>query len=128
MLIHIKFTEDGIPGWFGPAPIDGSEVVDLTGIGGDPIPFLASHRRVNGEWVLRDPVKPVELTAEEIAAETEAEAAAQAEAEAARQEAIEMEIVRLSGPDQLLRSMGKITIAELGARVAAIRTQVEGAA
>ena len=38
---------------------------------------------------------------------------------------IEQEIVRRAGPDMLLRSMGKITIAELTARVAVIRTAVE---
>jgi len=64
-------------------------------------------------------------TAEELAW---IEAAAEAEArraEDARLEAIEMEIVRLSGPDQLLRSMGKITIAELNSRVSVIRARVE---
>jgi len=38
----------------------------------------------------------------------------------------DMQIVRLDGPDQLLRSIGKISIAELAARVAAIRAVVEG--
>lgn len=72
MQAYIKFTTDGIPGWFGVAPIDGAELVDVTFIGGDPNPFLASHRRVNGEWVLRDPVKVIPPTADEIEAEREA--------------------------------------------------------
>lgn len=122
----VRFTPEGIPGWFSPQepePLNGAVFVEAV-----PPETLITHRWVAGEWILRDPVKPVEPTAEEIEAERKAEAAALVAAEAARQESIEMEIVRLSGPDQLLRSMGKITIAELNLRVAAIRARVEDAA
>jgi hypothetical protein len=85
--------------------------------------FLAANRLAGGKWVQRDPlpVQDYQPTADEVAA-AEAEAR---RAEDARLEAIEMEIVRLSGPDQLLRSMGKITIAELNSRVSVIRARVE---
>ena len=82
--------------------------------------FMASHSLVDGAWQ-RKPVVVEEPTPEEIAAADAACLAAEAEASEAR----EMEIVRLSGPDQLLRAMGKITIAELTARVAVIRARVE---
>lgn len=68
MTLHVLFTEDGIPGWIGEAPREGSEPVD-----GLTIDFLASHRRTaRGKWVARVEVKPVGPTAEEMAAEAEA--------------------------------------------------------
>ena len=90
MQIYIKFTEDGIPGWFGASPIDGAQSVDVTFAGDDPTLFLASHRRVSGDWVLRDPVKVIPPTAEEIAAEQEA---AYQAAVAAREEAVDAAIL-----------------------------------
>lgn len=76
MDIFAVFTPEGIPSPIFYAPRDGAERLDLTDIPGDPILFLACHRRVDGLWVPREVVKPVEPTAEEIAAEAEAEAAA----------------------------------------------------
>ncbi len=125
MIWNAIFTPEGIPRWHGPKPVEGSEEFKLPEGLEDPIVFLASHRRVGDIWTLRDPVKVVEPSAEDVAAERAADLQAQTEAEAQRLEAIEMEIVRLSGPDQLLRSMGRITIAELNLRVAAIRARVE---
>lgn len=53
--LWVRFTDDGIPAWFGPAWVEGSEWVE-----GVPAETLITHRRVNGEWVKRDPVPPAE--------------------------------------------------------------------
>jgi hypothetical protein len=51
-MLHVIFTEDGIPGHISDDPRPGSEPVE-----GLDIPFLATHRRTaDGEWVLRDTV------------------------------------------------------------------------
>lgn len=121
MAMWVLFTPEGLPGWFGPEPIAGAEWVE------DLPSNAAALMRVDGKWVPRPP--PPEPTEAELAALraqiARDQAAAEAEAAAEAQRAREEEIVRRSGPDQLLRSMGKITIAELTARVAAIRAEVE---
>ncbi len=69
MTLHVLFTNDGIPGWIGSVPRDGSEPVD-----GLTVEFLAGHRRTaRGKWVERGPVVAAEPTAEEIAAQREAD-------------------------------------------------------
>lgn len=69
MTLHILFTEDGIPGWIGEVPREGSEPVD-----GLTIAFLAGHRRTDkGKWVARTPVAPIEPSPEEVALQREAE-------------------------------------------------------
>jgi len=67
MTLHVLFTNDGIPGWIGNDPREGSEPVeDLT------IEFLAGHRRTTrGKWVARTPVANTEPSAEEIARQRE---------------------------------------------------------
>ena len=81
MTLHVLFTEDGIPGWIGEAPREGSEPVE-----GMTVEFLAAHRRTaRGKWVARGPVKPEVPTPE---AEAEAAAAAQEAALALRSEAV----------------------------------------
>ena len=122
----VRFTDDGIPAWFGPAWVEGAEFVE-----GVTAETLITHRRVDGAWQLRPP--PPEPTPEDIAryeaeraaaeAETVAAASADLAAETARR--IDEEVARRAAPDTLLRAMGKITIAELTARVAAIRATVE---
>jgi hypothetical protein len=69
MTLHVLFTNDGIPGWIGSDPREGSEPVeDMT------IEFLAGHRRTaRGKWVVRTQVAEVEPTAEEIARQRESE-------------------------------------------------------
>lgn len=124
MTLHVLFNSDGIPGWIGADPREGSEEVDTAFVEGDVIEFLASHRRTaQGDWVLREPPPPPTEAELAIQRESEVRAVTEAEAEAARWR--EEEIARRAAPDQLLRSMGKITIAELSARVAVIRTEVE---
>ena len=64
----VVFTSDGIPGWIGDTPREGSERVE-----GLHVSFLAAHRRTKtGNWVARRPVEPVALTEAEIAAAAEA--------------------------------------------------------
>lgn len=66
-------------------------------------------------WVDRPPTEE-ELEGQRRAAE---------EAAAARAALIDRVVADRAAPDALLRSMGRITIAELNTRVAAIRAQVE---
>ena len=76
MTLHVLFTPEGIPGWIGNTPRDGSEPVE-----GLTIDFLAAHRRTaEGDWVKRDPVVPVPPTAEAIAAQEAARLASEREA------------------------------------------------
>ena len=78
MTLHVLFTKDGIPGWIGDQPREGSEPVE-----GLSIEFLAAHRRTaKGDWVKRVIAEPVPPTAEEIAAAAEAEYATALAAEA----------------------------------------------
>lgn len=68
--MHVIFTEDGIPGWFGPDPVAGSEALDLDelrgllpeGAGPEVLQamarqLLASHMRQGGHWIPR-PARP----------------------------------------------------------------------
>lgn len=83
MILHVVFTPEGIPGWIGHDPREGSEPVE-----GLDVPFLAAHRRTpEAEWVLRSVVVPPKPTAEELAARrhTLHQAALQARAETVRQ-------------------------------------------
>ncbi len=129
MSFHVVFTPDGIPGWIGFEPRDGSEELPETRLDGEAevpidIDFLAAHMRLpSGEWVLRPPPPP--LTEVELAEIAEVQAQAQAQGEADMLRRNEEEIARRAQPDVLLRAMGKITIAQLNARVEAIRLDVE---
>lgn len=69
MTLHVLFTKDGIPGWIGSEPREGSEAVeDLA------LEFLVAHRRTTkGNWVARPAPVPVEPTPEELAARALAE-------------------------------------------------------
>jgi hypothetical protein len=77
MGFHVVFTPDGIPGWIGFEPREGSEELPDTRMEGEEevlidIAFLAAHMRLpNGDWAQRPPPPPP----------SEAELAAQAEAE-----------------------------------------------
>jgi hypothetical protein len=113
----VLFTAEGIPAWYGPDPVEGAELVD-------DLPINApALMRVKGEWVPRPPPPPP--TEADLAAQRDYRARLQAEAEIEARRLREDDFVRRSGPDQLLRAMGKITIAELTARVAVIRADVE---
>lgn len=83
MTLHVLFTENGIPGWIGSEPREGSEPVE-----GLTVEYLAGHRRTaRGKWVARSPVAAATPTEEEIAAQREAhhQAALAARDEALRQ-------------------------------------------
>ena len=83
MTLHVVFTPEGIPGWIGPAPRDGSEAVK-----GFDVPFLAAHRRTpKGDWVPRKPMVPSEPAAQDLAARRDAahQAALETRAVAVRQ-------------------------------------------
>ncbi len=74
MTLHVLFTENGIPGWIGDKPREGSEALPETlRIGGADVPVtievLAAHLRnpATGRWVKRP--KPPAPTAEEREAE-----------------------------------------------------------
>lgn len=139
--VYVIYTPEGIPRWFGPQPVAGCVKLDMTelvpllaeGVGPEALAtlhatILTTHRRLpDGTWVMRDPPPPP--TPEEIAAqlaEIERQAQeAEAEAKAARERWVDDEVFRRSGPAQLLRMGGKITIAEFNTRVAAIRAAVE---
>jgi hypothetical protein len=91
MTLHVLFTTDGIPGWIGSDPRDGSEPVE-----GLTVEFLAGHRRTaRGKWVARTPVAEVEPSAEEIAQQREAEYLV---ALAARDEALRLALAAEADP------------------------------
>ena len=116
MTLHVLFTEDGIPGWIGSEPRDGSEAVD-----GLTVEFLAGHRRTaRGKWVERSPVLAAEPTAEEIAAQREADYLA---ALAARDEALRLALAAEADPQFFRWQRGEVakedwlaTVAEVKAR------------
>lgn len=91
MTLHILFTEDGIPGWIGSEPREGSEPVDDLSI-----EFLAAHRRTSrGKWVARTASAVVEASPEEIAAGRAAEYQA---ALMARDEALRLALAAEADP------------------------------
>ena len=116
MTLHVLFTEDGIPGWIGSEPRDGSEAVD-----GLTVEFLAGHRRTaRGKWVERSPVLAAEPTAEEIAAQREADYQA---ALATRDEALRLALAAEADPQFFRWQRGEVakedwlaTVAEVKAR------------
>jgi len=82
MQLHVLFTDDGIPGWIGSHPREGSELVD------NDLMFLAAHRRTaKGLWVKRGKEVVRQPTPEELEAEarSEQELASLARDEALRQ-------------------------------------------
>ena len=68
-VVHVIFTEAGIPRWFGPEPVRGSEALDLEelrpllpdGAAADGLAvqwrdILITHCRIEGRWSLRETV------------------------------------------------------------------------
>lgn len=98
----VIFTEDGIPGWFGPEQVSGAEYVE--DVSHDT---LLSHRRNEaGEWVLRDPVVPEPKSDEQL--RLEAVAAYDAAIEA-RETAIDAAVLASSAYRQFLRGQMTLT-------------------
>ena len=67
-VVHVIFTETGVPRWFGPEPVSGSEVLDLEELrpllpdgAADGLAvlwrdILITHCRIEGRWSLRETV------------------------------------------------------------------------
>lgn len=116
MTLHVLFTEDGIPGWIGSEPREGSEPVD-----GLTVEYLAGHRRTaRGKWVARSQVAAAKPTEEEIAAQREAEYQA---ALAVRDEAVRQALAAEADPlffrwqrDEVAKEDWLAAVAEVKAR------------
>ena len=67
-VVHVIFTIEGIPGWFGPEAVPGSEAIypdELAPYLPEGVPpeslaahcraFLVSHIRLDGQWLPRPP-------------------------------------------------------------------------
>ena len=66
-VVHVIFTEDGLPRWFGPEPVKDSARLDLedlrallpadapeSALASSWQGFLITHRKVGGMWVPRE--------------------------------------------------------------------------
>lgn len=86
--MHVIFTPEGIPGWFGPEPVAGSEPFDTEelrgllpeGAGPEVLQalvkdLLATHMRQKGRWLPRGATSSAEATSlgEDIPSEPAAE-------------------------------------------------------
>lgn len=116
MTLHVLFTENGIPGWIGSAPREGSEPVeDMT------IEFLAAHRRTaKGKWVARLQPVPSEPTPEELAAQRAAEYQA---ALAARDQALREALAAEADPLFFLWQRGEAVKEDWLAAVAEVKAR-----
>lgn len=67
LVVHVIFTEDGLPRWFGPEPVKESVPLDLrelcpllpadapeTALASSWQAILITHRKVGGKWMLRE--------------------------------------------------------------------------
>lgn len=116
MTLHILFTKDGIPGWIGNEPREGSEPVE-----GLTVEFLAAHRRTaRGKWVERTPPVEVEPSAEEIAARREA---AYQAALSARDEALRLALAAEADPLFFRWQRGEAEKADWLAAVAEVKAR-----
>ncbi len=86
-MLHVVFAEDGIPGWIGASPREGSEPVD------HDLMFLAAHRRTaKGTWVKRTSERAPERQPEDLRSDAEAgRRAAEAERDTALRAALSEE-------------------------------------
>ena len=116
MTLHVLFTKDGIPGWIGSEPREGSEPVD-----GLTVEFLAGHRRTaKGNWVARSPVVAAEPTEDEIAARREADYQA---ALAARDEALRQALAAEADPQFFRWQRGEVAKDDWLAAVAEVKAR-----
>jgi hypothetical protein len=86
-MLHVVFTDDGVPAWIGFEAREGSEPVD------HDLMFLAAHRRTaKGTWVKRTSTCPPERQPEDLQSDAEAErTAAEAERDTALRAALSEE-------------------------------------
>jgi len=116
MTLHVLFTKDGIPGWIGSTPREGSEPVEEMSI-----EFLAAHRRTpKGNWVARRVPEPVPPTPEEIAAEVEMTHAAALEA---RDRALREALAAEADPQFFRWQRGEVEKADWLAVVAEVKAR-----
>lgn len=116
MTLHILFTEDGIPGWIGSEPREGSEPVE-----GLTVEFLAQHRRsARGKWVARSPVVAATPSEEEIAAQRAADYQA---ALAARDEAVRLALAAEADPQFFRWQRGEVSKEDWLAAVAEVKAR-----
>jgi hypothetical protein len=116
MTLHVLFTEDGIPGWIGSEPREGSEPVE-----GLTVDYLAGHRRTaKGKWVARSPVAAPEPTADEIAAQRKADYQA---ALAARDEALRQALAAEADPQFFRWQRGEVEKEDWLAAVAEVKAR-----
>lgn len=116
MTLHVLFTEDGIPGWIGSEPREGSEPVE-----GLTVEFLAQHRRsARGKWVARSPVVAATPSEEEIAAQREADYQA---ALAARDEAVRLALAAEADPQFFRWQRGEVSKEDWLAAVAEVKAR-----
>lgn len=115
-MLHVLFTKDGIPGWIGMDPREGSEPVE-----GLTVEFMAAHRRTpKGNWVARMIPDPLPPTPAEIAAEAEsAYVAAQEARDCALREALAAE----ADPKLFLWQRGEAERADWLAAVADVKAR-----
>jgi hypothetical protein len=116
MTLHVLFTKDGIPGWIGSDPREGSEPVE-----GLTIDFLAGHRRTaKGKWVERTPVEPQVPSEEEVAQAREADYQA---ALAQRDEALRLALAAEADPLFFCWQRGEIEKEDWLAAVAEVKAR-----
>jgi hypothetical protein len=115
-MLHVIFTEDGIPGHFSDDPRPGS--VPVEGLDRE---FLIAHRRtVKGKWIPRDPVIPLALLPEDIAARQRAEHEA---ALADRDAAVRDALAREADPLFFRYQRGEVTREDWLAKVAEVKAR-----
>lgn len=116
MTLHVLFTEDGIPGWIGSVPREGSELVE-----GLTVDYLAAHRRTaKGRWVARSPIAAAMPTEEELSAQREADYQA---ALAARDEALRLALAAEADPQFFRWQRGEVDKADWLAAVAEVKAR-----
>ncbi len=116
MTLHVLFTDNGIPGWIGLEPCEGSEPVE-----GLTVEFLVSHSRTaGGKWVARPPVKPVAPTPEAVAEAAEADYRS---ALAWRDQALREALMQESDPLFFLWQRGEVTKADWLAAVSEVKAR-----
>lgn len=67
--LWVKFASDGIPGWFGPEPVEGAEFVEAVA----PETLIACRRTKAGKWVKRVSKVPADPTPQELARQADEE-------------------------------------------------------
>jgi hypothetical protein len=116
-MMWVRFTDDGIPAWFGPEPVLGAELVE--DVGTDVL--LTCRRTAKGKWQRRPAVQPVAPTPEDVAL---AQEAAYQVAVEARRNAVRDALAREADPLFFQWQRGEATEADWLARVAEVKARL----